>query len=151
MGGVAGALGKTRHPDKVGGSGWKSRKRPGGGNGETRCAAGEKGPSSQVQAKGGTSVAGTKEKEDLQGGGQRGRGDQKEDGSARGPDDPDGSPDTPELTGGGGLTCQQNAEIHKTKKTPTPRVGNRAAPSCSHLASRLSGSFPSPPLRQWVL
>lgn len=83
--------------------------------------------------------------------GQRSRGDQKEDGTARGPADPDGSPDTPELTGGGGLTCQQDAERHKTKKTPTPWVGHRAAPSRSHLASRLSGSFPSPPLRQWVL
>lgn len=33
------------------------------------CVAGEKGPSSQVQAKGGTCVAGTKEKEDLLGAG----------------------------------------------------------------------------------
>lgn len=77
MGGVAGALGKMRHPDKVGESGWKSRRRPGGGNGATRRAAGER-PSGPD--KGGTSVVGTKEKEDLQGWGTEG---QKEPGDRR--------------------------------------------------------------------
>lgn len=53
------------------GSSSKSRKRPREGSEATRHAAGEKGPLGP--GKGGTSVVGTKEKEDLQGGGTEGQ------------------------------------------------------------------------------
>lgn len=50
-----------------------------------------------------------------------------------------------ELTGQGGLTCQEDAETQQAKKTPTSQVSSGAAPSRGHLAPRRSGSLGSLP------
>ena len=115
---------------------------------------GRRGPqikSRQRNGGGGTSVGGTKEK-GFTGWGHRG---------AEGPEGGTAALATRPVPTAllthrssraeGGLTCQQDAERQKAKKTPTARVGHRAAPGRGHLASRLSGSLPSPPARQWPL
>lgn len=131
VGGVAGALWKTGHLNKVGENQ--------AGNPEKSLQEGMKWHylprwrRDEGLRKGGTSVMGTKEKQDLQGGGQRGSEDQKGSAGACGWADPEGSPYRAELTGGEASPASRTQNDRRRRRPRLPGSASEPTPAVAIL------------------